>query len=109
MVPLIAAILGAFTGAAKNIGETNKSNRQIELASKTARYSPWTGLKPREVESPDAIGNIAGGAASGMALGQNIQQANSFNDWMKRRAAILRQREQQGLWGNISETGGMNS
>jgi hypothetical protein len=69
---LIGMIGGAGMGLLKSNEDEAKANRQRQLAATTALYSPWTGMKPNEVQEASTMGATLGGAAQGAALGQSF-------------------------------------
>jgi hypothetical protein len=68
--------IGAGAGLVKYFAFDKPANdRKRALAAATQKYSPWTGLS---AEAPDQINPMSGlmqGAASGAAMGQNMQAA----------------------------------
>lgn len=50
-----------------------KADRQRKLAAETARYSPWTGMAPQQVEEADPIGSAMQFGTTGAMLGQGIE------------------------------------
>jgi hypothetical protein len=71
MQGMMAAIGGA-QGGIKGFEEQDKERRDRQLAAETARYMPWTGLKPKDVEEASIHSRIAEGGASGLAAGKNF-------------------------------------
>ncbi len=67
MVPL-AILGGAIIGAMKNaLMDKPAERRDLKVAAETARYSPWTGMKPKDVKYASLGGNmIQGGTMGGM-------------------------------------------
>jgi len=69
-----ALLAGAGLGAAKHFGvDAPKAGRQKKLRAATARYSPWTGLNPQnvQVDQPNILGGMIGGAGTVASLGQS--------------------------------------
>jgi hypothetical protein len=67
-----------------------KEKRDRELQSATARYSPWTGLKARDVENADPIGSGLAFGSAGAQLGQNMQSASNANELNKAMAGYYK-------------------
>jgi hypothetical protein len=66
-------LAGAGAGLGKHyLVDKPKQERMAKLAGATERYSPWTGLHAKEVEQPNLIGNLVGGAATGGLMGQQF-------------------------------------
>lgn len=76
-----ALLLGLGTSAASSAAKYASSKAQAdkdrELASQTARYSPWTGLKMDAPKDPSLGDAVAGGLGSGLALAQGIAAPSS--------------------------------
>jgi hypothetical protein len=66
------ALAGAALGAYKYNQDKNKENRDRYTAAATARYSPWTGMKPGGIDEADAIGTIGTGAFQGASFDQQF-------------------------------------
>jgi hypothetical protein len=75
MLPLL--IGGAALGALKYNQDQKNSAKDRQVAAATARYSPWTGMKPQDVKRPDAIGDVMQGGLAGAGLGQNMDSADN--------------------------------
>lgn len=69
--------IGAALGAAKYASDSESASRQRELQGKIATYSPWTGLKPSNVQDPNAFGDILQGAAGVGTLNQGLNAATA--------------------------------
>lgn len=90
MLPAILA--GAAIGLAKNqLVDKPRQKREAELAAQTALYSPWTGMKPNEVQHADAFGNALQGATSGAMFAQAGQQAEMNQQMMDMKKAQMSQ------------------
>ena len=59
--PLLLAIGGGL-GLGKHALEAGAAARDRKLQAETARYSPWTGLKPQKTQDPNIFGNLLQGA-----------------------------------------------
>lgn len=70
MDPITLAIIGGALGLGKGAGNSSAASAQNRLNAETARYSPWTKMQPGEFKTSNLIGDILGGAGSGLALGQ---------------------------------------
>lgn len=58
--------MGALAGLAKSeLLDRAKQERQLKLQAMTARLSPWTGLRPQNVEEPDTGNAVIQGAIAG--------------------------------------------
>jgi hypothetical protein len=79
-LPLWAALsLGsAGLGALKSelIDKPNENKDRI-MAAITTRYSPWTGLRAKEVERTNPLGEMLAFGSQGAAMGQNIEAQQS--------------------------------
>lgn len=69
IAPLILAALGAGVGVLSNKEKQEEANRQRQYEAETARWSPWTNMTSKYVSNPSFIGDVAGGAASGLSFG----------------------------------------
>jgi len=79
-----ALAAGAALGLAKNaLVDKPKEEKQRALAAQTALYSPWTGMKPNEVQMSDPFGNALQGATAGAMFSQAAQQQNMNNELLK--------------------------
>ena len=69
----IAAIIGAIVGAAKHYGvDKPQEEKERKLAAETARYSPWTGMKPGTVKRANLAGSVIQGGATGAMMGAGL-------------------------------------
>ena len=77
------AIAAALALAKDELIDQPAAQRKRKLAAATAAYSPWTGMKPEEVNDPNVIGDMmlagAGGAATGAAIGKANSESNLNN------------------------------
>lgn len=72
MLPLILG--GAGLGIVKHFASDKpKEERQRRLAAETARYSPWTGMQPQQVQDADIFGNVMQGGLTGASFAQGLQ------------------------------------
>lgn len=74
MDPLTMGILGGLLGLGKGIGGSAQTARDYKLSAETARYSPWTGLKPAQVQDHSMISDILAGLGMGAKFGQQFQK-----------------------------------
>lgn len=51
------------------------AERQRKLQAATARFSPWTGLKPEPVKEADTVGDVLQGGTQAAMLQQSMQNA----------------------------------
>ena len=64
----IPMAVGAGLGVAKQANESAIADRERKRQAEIQRWSPWTGLQGKQVQSPSLFGNVAQGAfAGGMA------------------------------------------
>jgi uncharacterized protein YfiM (DUF2279 family) len=99
-----AMAAGAALGLAKNaLVDKPKEERQRALAAQTALYSPWTGMKPNEVQESDMFGNAMQGATSGAMLSQGQQQADMQQQMldMKKKQMEMMQSQAMGVNPNL--------
>lgn len=72
MVPLIAALIGAGTGAIQHNQDKAEFNRQKELAARVQQWSPWTGMTGAQYmpqKSPNLWSKMLQGAYAGGTMG----------------------------------------
>lgn len=86
------AIGGGVLGLLKAYRDQENEKGARELASVTARYSPWTGMRPQPVKTADYFGSIAEGALGGASLGQNVDQVDAYQQNMAADTDLKRQR-----------------
>lgn len=72
---LIGALAGAGLGLLKGVSAKKQEARDRALAAETARWSPWTGMKPTMPERADLMGELIAGGTSGLAQGQKYSQS----------------------------------
>lgn len=73
MDPLTMMAIGAGVGVGKNLlFDAPRERKDRELAAATARYSPWTGMQPQQVQRADMLGNAMQGGMTGAMLGQSM-------------------------------------
>lgn len=70
---LWGALAGAGLGAMQYGDKKRQQEHDKQVASETARYSPWTGMKPQAVEAaPSLLGTVGQGALGGFSFGQQF-------------------------------------
>lgn len=69
MWPLLLAGVMAMN---KIVSDQQGAENDRNLASETARYSPWTGLRPGPVRKANWMGSGLQGFTSGLALGKGL-------------------------------------
>lgn len=69
-----AALIGAGLGAYQFEQQRQQEEKDRRLAAATARYRPWTGLTPGEVQQPNIFGTVGAGALSGYQMDQAEQE-----------------------------------
>jgi hypothetical protein len=76
-VPLAMMAASAVAANQKQKQQQANADSQRKLASETARYSPWTGMTPNQVQEPGstAFGATLGGGISGFAGGMGMQNS----------------------------------
>lgn len=83
MDPITMGLLFAGLGVGKSeLVDRPKEERQRKLAAEQTRWSPWTGIKPQEVQEADPIGSGMQFGMTGAAMGQGMQNQanqNGFN------------------------------
>jgi hypothetical protein len=95
-----ALAAGAALGLAKNaLVDKPKEEKQRALAAQTALYSPWTGMKPNEVQQADPFGNALQGATAGAMFSQASQNQDMQNQMMEMRKQQMGASPQPNLYG----------
>lgn len=73
MDPLTLALIGGGAGLLKSeLLDRPKEERQRKQAAITARWSPWTGMAPGQIQEADPFGSALQGGLTGAMIGQNI-------------------------------------
>lgn len=78
----ILALGGGVLGLLKAYRDQQNEKGDRELAAITARYSPWTGMRPQPVKTADYFGSMAEGALGGASFGQNVDQVGAYQENM---------------------------
>lgn len=72
----IGLLAGAGTGLLKNyLVDAPAEQRNRKLQAATARWSPWTNMKPTAVKEANPFGNALQFGVAGGGMGGNIMQA----------------------------------
>lgn len=71
--------LGA-AGLAKGIMDEKGVRDQRLLEAEKARYSPWTGIQPQNVQGADVLGSTLQGVTGGMGLSQSMNASGAANE-----------------------------
>jgi hypothetical protein len=96
MLPLLAGgLIGLGAGGLKYLfSDLPREHRERALAAATARYSPWTGLKPEAPKEADLMGNAIQFGSTGAAMGQNYEsfenaqkESKLRQDWLSGHAS----------------------
>lgn len=89
---LWGALAGAGLGALQYGDKKRQNEHDRKVAAETARWSPWTNMKPQAVEAaPSLIGTLGQGAIGGANFGQ--QFAKKDNDLAAQQAGLVPQAE----------------
>lgn len=69
---LIGGLLGGGLGLLKHGDDKRaaKADRKVQAAK--ARFSPWTGMTPTDVQQPSLFGNLLSGGTAGLMMGQAV-------------------------------------
>lgn len=95
-----ALAIGAGVGLAKSaLVDKPKEDKQRMLAAQTAMYSPWTGMKPNEVQAADPFGSALQGATSGAMFAQASQNQDMQDQMMQMRKQQMGASPQPNLYG----------
>lgn len=75
---LLGALIGAGLGTAKHF-VSDKPNEEADrrLAAETARYSPWTGMRPGQIKRANLVGNVMQGAGAGALVGSGLAETQT--------------------------------
>lgn len=80
--PLILGGVLAGTGLLKSLTlDKAKEDRQRKLAAETARYSPWTGMQPGQIQEADPFGSALQFGTTGAMLGQGMDAMKGGSAW----------------------------
>jgi len=83
MDPITIGVMAGLGGLKAIANSKAKKSAQNQRADEIL-YSPWSGMTPStEIPETNAIGDIAGGALSGYALGQNMEANKILNANLK--------------------------
>jgi hypothetical protein len=85
-VPVAMMAGGYAMGEQQKREQIKEAARQRTLEAEKARWSPWTGVKPRDVREPSSIAAPMQGALTGLSMWQNyeaMQNQKEMNEAMK--------------------------
>lgn len=72
------AVIGGALGLGKSLFfDKSKENRERKLAAETARWSPWTGMSPNQIQEADPFGSTLQGVSTGLSMTQNMENADT--------------------------------
>ena len=69
--------VAGVTTAAKMVGDAQREKSQKMLAAKTAEFSPWTGMKPQQVNYANPAGDLGSGVATAFGVHQGLSGAGA--------------------------------
>lgn len=78
----IGLLAGAGMGVLKGMGDKKKEAADRKVAAETARWSPWTGMQPEQVQRADMMGSAMQGGLAGGAMGQGFAQTGAYEDYL---------------------------
>lgn len=86
---MLGLLAGLGMGVANAFGGAAKAKKQREVEASKEQFSPWTGMHgdSNKIQGATPIGDVAGGALTGLGLEQNLSQAGGLNDWLKNNSA----------------------
>ena len=61
-----------------------KRAAQAPIDQAKAKWSGWTGMEPGQVQIADMMGAGMQGAGTGMAMSQNMDKSDGYNNWLNR-------------------------
>lgn len=80
MGPWMLPLIGMGVGLAKSeLVDRPKEERQRKVEATKARWSPWTGMQPGQVQEADPFGSAMQGGMALAGLSQSMQQADAQN------------------------------
>jgi len=85
-VPVAMMAGGYAMGEQQKREQKQEAARQRALEADKAQWSPWTGVKPRDVAEPSGTAAPMQGALTGLSMWQNyesMQNQKEMNDAMK--------------------------
>lgn len=71
----IGVAVGGGTTAANMFGQAQREKAQKKIAAETARWSPWTGMKPEEIQYANPAGALGSGVATAFGVHQGLANA----------------------------------
>lgn len=72
---LLGGLIGGGAGLLSHFGKKSQADKERQYQAQTAKWSPWTGLQSHYVQDPSFVGDVLGGAASGLSFGAMNQGA----------------------------------
>lgn len=69
---LLGGLLGGGAGLLKSLFGAGDVDKYNDLQAQTARYSPWTGMKPQNLKGHGFVDNTLQGGLTGAAVGQSV-------------------------------------
>lgn len=112
---LLGGIIGGLAGIGKHAGDAAKFDQEKKVQAATTRYSPWTHMTGTAPTRPGSIfGDALGGATSGASFAQGIQNAGTYNDFLKNKlargtAGVADVAQGPNLWGAVTPGGAPNN
>lgn len=85
MWPMVAML--ALSAYKAKQDQKNAADQQ-QAAKAEARYSPWTGMKPRAAPASDGLGTMMQGGVSGAMMEQGMDNQANQNDLTKSQIAL---------------------
>lgn len=91
MDPLTIGLLGgAGLGLAKGLlVDQPAADRQRKVSAVEARYSPWTGIKPEQIQEANPMGSAMQGGMTGAMVGQGVGQTDKMNALMDSQKGLM--------------------
>ncbi len=71
----IGLLAGGGLGLGKGFLDQGKEQRQRQQEAAIARWSPWTGMHPNQIQQADPLGSTMQGLVAGGQMGQGLKAA----------------------------------
>jgi len=81
----------AGVGAAKGVMDQGDARAEAKTQAEIARYSPWSGMQPQQVQKGDPFGAAMQGGMAGMGLSQSMDAAGQANEFQKQQLQLQKQ------------------
>jgi len=95
----------AAASAAQEKQKVDKANAvQAPINQAKAKWSGWTGMEPGQVQIADMLGAGMQGAGAGMAMSQNMDRSDGYNNWLNRQTTDSS--GNSSAWGQTSPNSG---